>query len=351
MRNLRTESEILKNWKVDVTKPLVSISCITYNHESYIRDAIEGFLMQRTTFPFKIFVLDDASTDRTAEIIREYESKYPKLFNCFHLKENTWGKPNRRELAKPFLEARNEGKYIALCEGDDYWTDNNKLQTQVNYMEQHPECTLCLHSSINVNKEREFLEKANYHKENLIATTEDIISETVAGHTTSMVFPASLAKCLPNYYFYAPIGDYPLKIYLASKGYAYYISKSMSAYRVGVGVSSLTLSKDTKINNYNRAKMMLKEFNKCTSYKYNKAVTHEIFRRKFRLEVGIMNLKEVKKNKYKKLYKALSFPNKSKLIIGCHFPILYKPAKKINFIIQKLVTSVRRIIVKSKYKS
>ena len=327
---------------------LVSISCITYNHEKYISEALESFLMQKTNFKYEILIHDDASTDKTADIIRKYEKQFPDIIKPIYQTENQYSKGTKINVVYNFTRA--QGKYIALCEGDDYWTDPFKLQKQVNYMEQHPECTLCLHSSIKVSKGNEFLGKLDYHKENRIATAEDIVSQTVAGHTSSMLFSTSLVRCLPNYYFYAHIGDYPLKIYLASKGYVYYMSKIMSAYRVGVGVTSLVLSKDTINNNNNRVKKMLQGFNEYTSYQYAEAVDHEIFRRNFAAEVGMMNLKEVKKNKYKKLYKALSFSAKSKLIIGCNFPILFKPAKKINFVIQKLIRSMRFIIVKSKYK-
>lgn len=134
-----SEIEITQNWVGDVTKPIVSISCITYNHEKYIEEAIVGFLTQKTNFPFKIFILDDASSDQTSSIIRKYESKYPKLFFYYLLKENTWQKPIREEMVKPFLTAREIGKYIALCEGDDYWTDPYKLQKQVDFLEAHPQ--------------------------------------------------------------------------------------------------------------------------------------------------------------------------------------------------------------------
>lgn len=125
-----------------VETPLVSIICITYNHVRFIRDALDGFVMQKTNFPFEILVHDDASTDGTADVIREYEAKYPDLFRCVYQTENQWGK---KDPCKDFLFPMVQGKYVALNEGDDYWTDENKLQKQVDFMESHPDFSVCFH--------------------------------------------------------------------------------------------------------------------------------------------------------------------------------------------------------------
>ena len=119
---------------------MVSIACTTYNHEKYIRNALEGFVSQKTSFLFEILVMDDASTDGTADIIREYEKKYPELIKPIYQKVNQYSQGLR-----PGQQNRDRaiGKYIAICEGDDYWIDNHKLQKQVDYMEAHPGCTFC----------------------------------------------------------------------------------------------------------------------------------------------------------------------------------------------------------------
>jgi glycosyltransferase involved in cell wall biosynthesis len=115
--------------------PLVSIICTAYNHEAFIRDALEGFVMQKTNFPFEIIVHDDASTDKTVEIIMEYELKYPEMFFNIYQKFNQYSK-GKGDVGKiVFAAAR--GKYIAMCEGDDYWIDSLKLQKQVDFLEEH----------------------------------------------------------------------------------------------------------------------------------------------------------------------------------------------------------------------
>lgn len=120
--------------------PLVSIRCITYNHEPFIRQCLEGFVMQQTNFPFEAIVHDDASTDGTAAIIREYAEKYPDIIKPIYETENQYSKHDGS--LRKIMDAHMRGKYIAICEGDDYWIDPLKLQKQVDFMESHPECGL-----------------------------------------------------------------------------------------------------------------------------------------------------------------------------------------------------------------
>ena len=127
-----------------MNRPLVSISCITYNHAPYIRQCLDGFVMQKTNFPFEILIHDDASDDGTSDIIREFEKAYPSVIKPLFEEENQWSKGRRGSVVFNFPRAK--GKYIALCEGDDYWTDPLKLQKQVDFLEAHPEYAMCFHN-------------------------------------------------------------------------------------------------------------------------------------------------------------------------------------------------------------
>jgi glycosyltransferase involved in cell wall biosynthesis len=123
---------------------MVSIICNTYNHENYIVDAIEGFLMQETDFKYEILIHDDASTDSTPELIRSYAEKYPDLIKPIYQKVNQYSK--NVKIGPAFHYPRAKGKYIALCEGDDYWTDPKKLQIQFDCLEKNPDVVCCYHS-------------------------------------------------------------------------------------------------------------------------------------------------------------------------------------------------------------
>ena len=131
------------NIEKDTHPLMVSIQCFSYNHAPYIRQCLEGFIMQKTNFRFEAIVHDDASTDGTADIIREYAEKYPNIIKPIYETENQYSKHDG-SLRRIMYEACT-GKYIAICEGDDYWTDPQKLQIQVDFMESHPDYSMCFH--------------------------------------------------------------------------------------------------------------------------------------------------------------------------------------------------------------
>ena len=121
----------------------VSVLCITYNHVNFIRQALDGFVMQKTNFPFEVIVHDDASTDGTTDIIREYAKKYPDIIKPIFQTENQWSKGVC--FGPIYIWPKIQGEYVAINEGDDYWTDPLKLQKQVDFLDKHPDYSVCFH--------------------------------------------------------------------------------------------------------------------------------------------------------------------------------------------------------------
>ena len=210
--------------------PLVSIVCESYNHEHFLRKCLDGFVMQQTSFPFEILIHDDASTDHSADIIREYAVKYPDLFRPIYQTENQYSQ--KVNIWTEMQYPRVKGKYIAHCEGDDYWTDSLKLQKQVDYMESHPECSLCFHNAVihwadGRQPDRLFAEVENRDYSCLESLEKWVIP------TASIMFRTELQEGygkLMRDHLYIRIGDRPLAAYCAQHGTLHGFSDVMSVY-------------------------------------------------------------------------------------------------------------------------
>ena len=225
--------------RISDQKPLVSVVSITYNHEPYIRDCLEGFLMQKTDFPVEIIIHDDASTDHTADIIREYYEKRPDLFHVIIERENQYSQ--HKKIMTP-LYKQAKGKYIALCEGDDYWTDPLKLQKQFDILERNSDYIGVVHRFDVVNKQGtpENIETFGYYekKNRGIYTLYDFEKDThlpshvatlmfkniFRGESNKIIYPECLEKNL------CP-GDMKLFFLLLLHGNIYRLKDKMSAYR------------------------------------------------------------------------------------------------------------------------
>jgi glycosyltransferase involved in cell wall biosynthesis len=219
---------------LEMDKPLVSVSCITYNHEAFIADAIEGFLAQQTPFPVEILIHDDASTDRTAEIVRTYERAHPHRISAIYQHENQY---SRGALPSHFNYSRARGKYIALCEGDDCWTDPLKLAKQVEALESHPHISLCFHPARRIRYGNDIDHKliGRYANGNAIIPVEDVINKSQGMiPTASCVITKSAADELVKFRAEqcgARVGDVVVQILSSYTGGAIYLDEEMSIYR------------------------------------------------------------------------------------------------------------------------
>ncbi|MBQ7573009.1 MAG: glycosyltransferase [Clostridia bacterium] len=222
---------------------MVSICCLAYNHEKYIRQALDSFLMQKTDFKYEILVHDDASTDKTTDIIREYEEKYPDIVKPIYQKDNQYSKGVK--ISPTYQYPRAKGKYIALCEGDDFWTDENKLQKQFDVMEKHMECSMCTHASYRVNLESiDMKDNICGYSEKTIINLSEHLSNLFDGQEWKMPFQTSSffarKECVdemvllkPKFVLECNIGDVPLTLFVLTKGNILFLPDLMSAYRVG----------------------------------------------------------------------------------------------------------------------
>lgn len=221
--------------------PLVSISCITYNHAPYIRECLEGFLMQKTNFPFEVLIHDDASTDGTADIIREYQKKYPDIVKPILQTENQYSK-GVCSMSATFNFPRAQGKYIALCEGDDFWNHPLKLQTQFDFMEAHPDYSLCMHWKYLLDCIQQFYMTQSYGS-NFPSDSEDYKHRLILGETLyatqTMFFRKDSFELKREDILHdskdAPMGDTQLAFHLASVGKVKLIKRYFSTYRKASG--------------------------------------------------------------------------------------------------------------------
>lgn len=314
--------------------PLVSVNCATYNHEDYIAEAIEGFLLQKTNFEFEILIGEDCSTDGTREIVKEYANLFPSKIRLITSDQNVGAAENFYRLHQ-----NSKGKYIALCEGDDYWLDPLKLQKQVDYMEQHPNCTLCFHNGevleANSNKlSRKIIpwlkeNRKYYRRENAIYSAGEI---ALLGYipTASYLYPKHLLNNLPEWCFHSVVGDNVIKLITASHGYAYYMDEAMSVYRFGVPGSATTnwekenntIEKQIK---HNQGFIdLFDNFNNYSNFKYEKEIEQakKIF--EFQILVIRGEWKNIKNLKYEELFKELSIRVKVSTYIKCYFPQAFR---------------------------
>lgn len=222
---------------------MVSIRCCAYNHEPYIRQCLEGFVMQKTNFRFEAIVHDDASTDGTAAIIREYAEKYPDIIKPIFETENQYSK--RDGSLRRIMDAHMHGKYVAMCEGDDYWIDPLKLQKQVDFLEANSDYSLCFHNAVRLNNRTKIRERissfCNFNQSRTISTEELIAGWCIP--TASILYRRESLNNIQIPFFFS--GDYTLQLILASVGKVHYIDRYMSVYRlIPGGVSNNIVAKN-----------------------------------------------------------------------------------------------------------
>lgn len=300
---------------------MVSILCEAYNHENYIADALDGFVMQKTNFKYEILIHDDASTDQTAEIIKEYEKQYPHLIKAIYQTENQY---SQGVNVAAINEKRAAGKYFALCEGDDYWTDPNKLQMQLDYMEAHPECSLCVHTGLHLEngkatESRPSIGNRNFSVEEIIAGGGDLFD------TNTFFCRKDTGNIRPDFYFKTKysFSDYQLMIYLALAGDVYYMDKVMSVYRYKTPGSwtSRNIKETEDLRKYHQeVRDVLDEVDEYTEGKYHAIIEETKRDHGFFVLTLKKDFKRARSGEYKEVYDSLSLKEKTVFFIKEHLP-------------------------------
>ena len=259
----------------------VSISCLVFNHEKYLRDALDGFIKQKTSFVYEVIVHDDASTDSSAEIIHEYASKYPNIIKPIYQKENQYSKGI--SIIDTYVIPAMQGEYIAYCEGDDYWTDEKKLQRQVDFLDAHPEYSACMHNVIR----RDLLHGTSTEMYHRTSDCDFTFADTVQGacHISSLLHRSNVRKHLPAYMQKQwGFGDYSLFMFLSTVGKIRYINKPMSVYRYGVEGSytvRTSSSAESILKIYENCNRLLTEIDIETNGKYSDLIRAQMLKNQY----------------------------------------------------------------------
>lgn len=307
----------------------VSIICNAYNHSPYIREALEGFVQQKTNFTYEISIHDDASTDDTAEIIHEFEVKYPDLIKPIYHKENQYSKGI--DITGKYHLPQIKGKYVALCEGDDYWTDPSKLQKQYDAMEKHPEVDICAHAATKIRAiDGKNIGKISPREKEEVITLKDVIDGGggfVA--TNSLFFRRELLETVPKFREIYRI-DYSLQIQGALRGGMLYLPDDMSVYRVSVPGSWTVCMKDSAYASQERKQMraMLRELDMETEGKYTDVIQLRIANSKMKDLIDAGKYSEIRKGEIRKAYDEMSTWWKVKMYIKECFPWMYAAYRK-----------------------
>ena len=314
----------------DNDKVMVSIYCLAYNHEQYIRDALEGFVNQVTDFKYEVIIHDDASTDGTASIIKEYEEKYPDIIKPVYQKENQYSQGI--DILETFLFRKMSGKYIAICEGDDYWCCNDKLQKQVDFMEKNPKFAGCAHSSYIENLLTNTKTIYNYSESDYSFEFIDILLWSNKRFQTSSILLKKEYLLIPDKLTINRIGDYPRAVNLMLNGGIYYMKDIMSVYRAFTPASwsiNNETCKEKKIMVHNAKLKFLDNLDEYTNGVYNREI--EIVRRNFEYDLLIEQEKyKIIVQKYKDILKKLNKKERIKVYIKRYFNFAYKLYRKMK---------------------
>ena len=314
-------------------RPLVSICAVCYNHANYLRQALDGFLAQRGDFDIEILVHDDASTDGSAEILRRYAARYPdKIFPILQ-RENQY-RQGRQNISGIFNFPRARGKYIALMDCDDYWCNPGKLAAQVSYLEAHPDCAMAVHAA-EVKNDRGELVNRNlmrpYRGDRDLSPAE-LVDKAGSFPFGAMLLRREVVEKLPDWYFRCPVGDRPLELLAALKGYCHYADRFDSVYRFH-GAGSWT--EEMKSGDFKKKqdayaiamRELYRAFDRESGGRYHRAAARRVY---FLTRVNLRDYDEIFSRRYRRYYRELSLRDRGFIRAERTLPFLFAGLRRLR---------------------
>lgn len=315
----------------------VSVICLTYNQDKYIAKCVESLMMQETTFRYEIIIHDDCSTDETQRILKKFNNLYPDKISLILQKTNQYS--TGVNILDDIVVPRTKGKYIAICEGDDYWSDRYKLQKQVEAMEKEPECWICAHSVVVVDEsDSKKIGKIEPTDKICIFTPTDVIKGGggFVG-TNSLVIRREAFNCNYEFRRMYPL-DYFLQIMGSLHGGMLYLPGEMSAYRSssnGSWTCNMMKAKEKLCAHYDKVILSLEKLDDETGQMYHEVIKNSILGQKFEILKIKRQYKQILKKENKEMLEIISAKEKIKIIIKMVIPGID------NFIDKRRIKSVK----------
>lgn len=305
----------------------VSVYCLCFNHEKYISQTIDSIVKQKTNFKFELIIHDDASSDNSTQIILKYQEMYPNIVRAIIQQDNQFSKGVN--ISKEILFPLFRGKYIAMCEGDDCWTDESKLQKQVDFLESHTDYSACVHNTkillddtdihLTINK---LTHDATLDFYKMIKTGANQFQTSSVMYRKELMNEENRPKFVD---MIQGVGDYPLSVYLALSGKVFYFKDIMSIYRIST-CNSWTANVKHNNPKFLRVKKqaieMLKEANKYSHYRYNKEFNKAMLWQKYEARLIDRKIK-YPISEYLTITKKESSRTKLKLFLQLYIPFFY----------------------------
>lgn len=306
----------------------VSVYCLAYNHEKYIKKTLDGFVNQTTNFTYEVIVHDDCSTDNTASIIKAYAIRYPDIIKPIFQKENKYSK--NENITKKYIIPNLSGRYIAICEGDDYWSDNLKLQYQYNALQENKKCSFSTHKTQCVNVDGDFIGRSfppvKLEQGRISGRTyieNELVEHPWLFQTSSYFIRREVfEECINTMTDVFPVGDLPLVLLASHRGDCFFIDKYMSCYRVDAGGLMAKLRDNTEYATqfYDEMIVGLKEYDEYTANAYHEIVSHAIGDNKIKKYKITGQYKKIFSDGLTNNFMLMNVPNKFLIVFGCVFP-------------------------------